>query len=157
MHKKNVIIIFVKNNILARAQKFARLIKSGRNKTVKYKAFRSSPKFRRLNRSLLKKPRTPLYARKSVSAEAKLDRFSILQAPCTSERFYKKMEKENTIIFYVDPRATKTQVKTAFFESFGVKAARVNTLLSILGRKKAYIKVAKGTDASEIANKIGLI
>ena len=67
------------------------------------------------------------------------------------------MEKENNIIFYVDPKSTKTQVKRAFFESFGVKASRVNTLLSVSGRKKAYIKVAKGTEASEIANKIGLI
>jgi ribosomal protein L23 len=133
------------------------LIKSGRNKTVKFRAFRSSPKFRRFNRSLLKKSRNPLYARKSVVAENTFDRFQILQAPCTSERFYKKMEKENTIIFYVDPRATKTQVKRAFFESFQVKAARINTLLTVGGRKKAYIKVAKGTEASEIANKIGLI
>jgi len=106
---------------------------------------------------LLKKSRTPLYSRKSVSVDKSLDRFSILQAPCTSERFYKKMEKENTIIFYVDPKASKTQVKKAFFDSFQVKAARVNTLLSMQGRKKAYIKVAKGTEASEIANKIGLI
>ncbi len=98
-----------------------------------------------------------MYTRKSVAVDKALDRFSILQAPCTSERFYKKMEKENTIIFYVDPRSTKTQVKKAFFDSFQVKAARVNTLLSVGGRKKAYIKVAKGTDASEIANKIGLI
>jgi len=67
------------------------------------------------------------------------------------------MEKENTIIFYVDPRATKTQIKRAFFESFNANAARVNTLNCITGRKKAYIKVAKGTEASEIANKIGLI
>ena len=141
-----------------RAQKFAKLVKSGRNKTVKYRAFKSSPQFKRLNRSLLKKSRSPAYLRKSIVAEPTLDRYNILQAPCTSERFYKKMEKENTIIFYVDPRATKTQIKRAFYESFNAKAERVNTLNCIVGgRKKAYIKVAKGTEASEIANKIGLI
>ena len=133
------------------------MVKSGRNKTVKYRAFKSSPQFKRLNRSLLKKSRSPAYLRKSIVAEPTLDRYNILQAPCTSERFYKKMEKENTIIFYVDPRATKTQIKRAFYESFNAKAGRVNTLNCITGRKKAYIKVAKGTEASEIANKIGLI
>jgi large subunit ribosomal protein L23Ae len=67
------------------------------------------------------------------------------------------METENTIIFYVDARATKTDVKRAFQAAFGVKPERVNTLNTVGGRKKAYIKVPRTTEASEIANKIGLI
>lgn len=67
------------------------------------------------------------------------------------------METENTVIFYVDPHANKTQVKKAFQESFGVKPQRVNTLNTMTGQKKAYIKLPKTNEASEIANKIGLI
>jgi large subunit ribosomal protein L23Ae len=67
------------------------------------------------------------------------------------------METENTVIFYVDPRANKAQIKDAFYQSFGVKAQRVNTLNCFGGRKKAYIKLPKSNEASEIANKIGLI
>ena len=67
------------------------------------------------------------------------------------------METENTVIFFVDPQANKSQIKTAFFESFGVKAQRVNTLNIMGGVKKAYIKLPKTNEASEIANKIGLI
>ena len=51
----------------------------------------------------------------------------------------------------------KKQIKAAFKEAFGVKPERVNTLNTILGRKKAFIKIPKGNEASEIANKIGLI
>ena len=67
------------------------------------------------------------------------------------------METENTIIFFVSPRASKTDIKKAFKEAFGVVPERVNTLNTILGKKKAYIKIPRTNEASEIANKIGLI
>jgi len=67
------------------------------------------------------------------------------------------METENTIIFFVDQRANKQEIKAAFKDAFGVRPERVNTLNTILGRKKAYIKIPRTTEASEIANKIGLI
>jgi ribosomal protein L23 len=67
------------------------------------------------------------------------------------------METENTVIFFVDVKANKRQIKQAFFESFNVKPQRVNTLNTITGEKKAYIKIPKTNEASEIANKIGLI
>ena len=67
------------------------------------------------------------------------------------------MEKENTIIFYVNQKANKQQIKDAFNQQFGVKPDRVNTMNTVLGRKKAFIRLPKGTEASEIANKIGLL
>lgn len=140
-----------------RAQKFARLIKKGRNGTVKFRAYRKSPTFKRPKQSLIRLKRDPKYKVKSVLRENTWDRFSILEAPCTSERFYKKMETENTIIFYVNQKATKQEIKNVFKDAFGVKPARVNTMNTILGRKKAFVKLPKTNEASEIANKIGLI
>jgi large subunit ribosomal protein L23 len=67
------------------------------------------------------------------------------------------METENIIIFYVDPKASKTEIKNAFQEAFNVRPERVNTLLLIGGKKKAYVKLPKTNEASEVANKIGLI
>jgi len=67
------------------------------------------------------------------------------------------MEVENTVIFYVDPRANKIEIKKAFLDAFNVRPQRVNTLRCIDGRKKAYVKIPKTNEASEIANKIGLI
>jgi large subunit ribosomal protein L23 len=133
------------------------LKRKGRNNTVKFRAFRASPKFRRLRRSLKHLSRTPKYEKRGVVPDNNFDKFAILKAPCSSERFYKKMETENTVIFYVDSRANKVQIKQAFFDSFGVKAQRVNTMNCFGGKKKAYIKLPKTNEASEIANKIGLI
>ena len=140
-----------------RAQKFANLIKKGRNGLVKYQAYRKSPSFKRSKRSLLQLKRKPKVIRKSIEREKTWDRYSILLAPCSSERFYKKMENENTIIFYVAQKANKQEIKKAFKEGFGVTPQRVNTMNTILGRKKAFIKLPKTNEASEIASKIGLI
>ena len=140
-----------------RARKFARLIKKGRNGKVKFQAYRKSPSFKRNKKSLQTLPRNPKFLRKSVVRENTFDRYSILLAPCTSERFYKKMEKDNTIIFYVSQKANKQQIKAAFKEAFGVQPQRVNTMNTVLGRKKAFVKLPKSNEASEIANKIGLL
>ena len=140
-----------------RAQKFANIIKKGRNGLVKYQAYRKSPSFKRSKRSLLQLKRKPKVIRKSIEREKTWDRYSILLAPCSSERFYKKMENENTIIFYVNQKSNKQEIKKAFKDAFNVLPQRVNTMNTILGRKKAFIKLPKTTEASEIASKIGLI
>ena len=140
-----------------RARKFANLIKKGRNGKVKFQAYRKSPTFKRNKKSLQTLPRNPKYLKKSVLREKTFDRYSILLAPCTSERFYKKMEKDNTIVFFVSQRANKQQIKEAFNAAFNVKPVRVNTMNTVLGRKKAFIKLPKSNEASEIANKIGLL
>ena len=140
-----------------RAQKFANIIKKGRNGLVKYQAYRKSPSFKRSKRSLLQLKRKPKVIRKSIEREKTWDKFSILLAPCSSERFYKKMENENTIIFYVAQKANKQEIKKAFKDAFNVLPQRVNTMNTILGRKKAFIKLPKTNEASEIASKIGLI
>ena len=140
-----------------RARKFARLIKKGRDGKVKFQAYRKSPTFKRNKKSLQTLPRNPKYLKKSVLREKTFDRYSILMAPCTSERFYKKMEKDNTIVFFVNQRANKQQIKEAFNAAFNVKPVRVNTMNTVLGRKKAFIKLPKSNEASEIANKIGLL
>ena len=67
------------------------------------------------------------------------------------------METENTVIFLVDPKPNKIEIKNAFLTSFKIKPERINTLRTPDGRKKAYIKIPKTHEASEIANKIGLI
>ena len=140
-----------------RAQKFARLIKKGRNNTIKFKAYRSKPTFKRLNRSLRQTKTTKKYARRSHTTHNTWDKYAIFKQPVSSERFYKKMETENTVIFFVDPKANKIEIKKAFLESFNVKPERINTLVTPGGKKKAYIKIPKTNEASEIANKIGLI
>lgn len=142
--------------ITKRAQKFARLVKKGRKGAVKFRRYRAKPVFKRLNRSLRQIKTEKKYARKG-QVENTWDKFTIFKQPVSSERFYKKMESENTVIFYVDRRANKKEISKAFSEAFNVKPFRINTLVTPGGKKKAYIKLPKTNEASEIANKIGLI
>ena len=67
------------------------------------------------------------------------------------------MEKENKLVFIVDKKANKTQIRDAFEKLFGVKVEKVNTLITPDGKKKAYIKLEKDYKASEVAQKLGLI
>jgi large subunit ribosomal protein L23 len=66
------------------------------------------------------------------------------------------IEKENKITFIVDARATKKDVKRAVEELYGVKVVKVNTLITPLGEKKAYVKLSPETPASELAIKLGI-
>ena len=45
------------------------------------------------------------------------------------------MENENTIIFYVNQKANKQEIKKAFKDAFNVLPQRVNTMNTILGRR----------------------
>ena len=67
------------------------------------------------------------------------------------------MENENTIILFVSQKANKQEIKKAFKEAFGTNPIKVNTMNTVLGRKKAFIKLPKTTEASEIANKMGML
>ena len=140
-----------------RAQKFARLIKKGRNGTVKFRQYRAKATFKRLKKSLRPLKTEKKYARRSHAIQNTWDKYSIFRQPVSSERFYKKMESENTVIFFVDRKAGKQEISKAFVDAFNVKPFKINTLITPGGKKKAYIKLPKTNEASEIANKIGLI
>ncbi|KAH0509832.1 60S ribosomal protein L23a [Microtus ochrogaster] len=62
-----------------------------------------------------------------------------------------KKTDDNTLVFIVDVKANKHQIKQA------VNLAKVNTLIRPDGEKKAYVWLAPDYDALDVANKIGII
>merc|ERR1712087_1043959 len=52
-------------------------------------------------------------AQKSVNKAPQLDQFSIVRFPLTTESAMKKIEDNNTLVFIVDPKANKYQIKAA--------------------------------------------
>lgn len=66
------------------------------------------------------------------------------------------IEKENKITFWVSINATKSDVKRAVEELYGVKVEKVNTLITPLGEKKAFVKLKPEYKASELAIKLGV-
>ena len=67
------------------------------------------------------------------------------------------MESENKLIFVVDEKATKTQIKQAAEELFNAKVDKVHTLHTPDNTKRAYIKFNDETPAIDIATDLGLM
>eukprot|EP00591_Stephanopyxis_turris_P001203 CAMPEP_0195525122 /NCGR_PEP_ID=MMETSP0794_2-20130614/25369_1 /TAXON_ID=515487 /ORGANISM="Stephanopyxis turris, Strain CCMP 815" /LENGTH=142 /DNA_ID=CAMNT_0040655497 /DNA_START=58 /DNA_END=486 /DNA_ORIENTATION=+ len=101
--------------------------------------------------------RKPKYSRKSVPKKNALDKFSIIKYPLTTESSMKLIEDSNTLVFIVDLKANKRQIKNAVRELHSIETEKVNTLITPKGLKKAYIKLHKDFDALDVANRIGVI
>ncbi|MBI1978892.1 MAG: 50S ribosomal protein L23 [Candidatus Aenigmarchaeota archaeon] len=84
-----------------------------------------------------------------------MDPYKILSYAYLTEKAVGLVEKENKLVFVVDRKADKTQIKNAVEKAFGVKVARVNTQIKG-GEKRAYIKLRPESKAADIAVKLGL-
>jgi len=82
---------------------------------------------------------------------------SIIKYPLSTEKSIKLMESENKLIFMVDIKAKKHEIKEELEKSFKVKVTKVNTLITPEGKKKAYIKFSDETPAIDLATKLGLM
>ena len=71
------------------------------------------------------------YARKSVANinTSKLDKYSIIKNPLTTESAMKKIEENNTLVFLVNIRANKPQIKQAVKQLYDIDVSKVNTLI----------------------------
>ena len=104
-----------------------------------------------------KQVRQPKYVRKSTPARSKLDAFAIIKHPLTTESAMKKIEDNNTLVFIVDVKANKHQIKQAVKKLYNIDVQKINTLITPLMQKKAYVRLAPDYDALDVANKIGVI
>lgn len=75
-----------------------------------------------------------------------------LKYPITTEKAIGMIEKENKILFVVEKNATKREIKEELEKTYGVKVAKVTTLVTPEGEKRAYIRIKEGS-ADEIAAK----
>ncbi len=81
----------------------------------------------------------------------------IIKYPISSEKSIRLMESENKLMFLVDMRAKKTEIKKAVEESFKVKVIQLNTYIGPDGKKRAYVKLSPETPAIDVATKLGLM
>ena len=93
----------------------------------KKKKIRTSVHFHRPK--TLRLPRKPKYPRKSAPSMNKLDQFAIVKHPLTTESAMKKIEDNNTLVFIVDIRANKPQIKLAVKKLYNIDISKVNTLV----------------------------
>lgn len=79
-----------------------------------------------------------------------------IKYPLATEKSIRLMESENKLIFVVDEKANRKDVKNAVESVFKVKVDKVN-VYTLKGKKRAYVKFAKETPAIDIATNLGLM
>ena len=114
------------NKATTKAKAAAKAVKKGVHTKVAKKIRTNVHFFRPKTLALARKPK---YARRSVPRTTRLDQFQILRFPLTTESAMKKIEDNNTLVFIVDLRANKHQIKKAVKALYDVKAEKINTLV----------------------------
>ena len=92
----------------------------------------------------------------STPKEAK-DMYSVIKYPLSTEKSLRLMESENKLLFVVDKKATKSDIKQAIESMFKAKVVKVNTLIAHDGKKRAYVRFAASSPAIDIATNLGLM
>jgi len=95
--------------------------------------------------------RSPKYPRKSVPHAPRLDQYKVIIHPLNTESAMKKIEENNTLVFIVDVKANKRQIKDAIKKLYDVDCVKVNTLIRPDGTKKAFARLTADVDALDIA------
>merc|ERR1712151_1472869 len=138
------------------AKKAAKVAKAVKGSVArKHKKVRTNVHFFRPK--TLKRSRDPKYPRRSVEIRSRMDKYRVIQYPVTTESAMKKIEEVNTLVFIVDIKANKVNIREAVQAMYDVKAAKVNTLIRPDGKKKAYVRLTQDYDALDVANRIGII
>merc|ERR1712059_160599 len=95
--------------------------------------------------------RSPKYPRKSVPHEPRFDASKVIIHPLNTESAMKKIEENNTLVFIVDTKANKRQIKDALKKLYDVETVTLNTLIRPDGSKKAFARLTPDVDALDIA------
>ena len=86
-----------------------------------------------------------------------MDIYNIIKYPLSTEKSIRLMEAENKLIFVVNKKATKKEIKKAIEDMFKVEIKNVNTLVTADGEKRAYVKFSAKNPAIDIATQMGLM
>ena len=82
--------------------------------------------------------------------------YKIIQRPLITEKTFDIIERENKLVFIVNKKANKTQIKQAIEKIHNVKVIKVNTIITPEGEKKALIKLHPNYSAQDIAIDLGI-
>jgi large subunit ribosomal protein L23 len=86
-----------------------------------------------------------------------MDPYEVILYPLMTEAASLMVEKENKLIFVVNLKARKEEIKKAVEELYEVKVEKVNLLITPQGRKKAFVKLHPDYKATDVAIKLGIL
>lgn len=81
----------------------------------------------------------------------------VIKRPVSTEKAIRLLDSENKLVFVVDRKATKSQVKVAVEAMFNVKVDAVKTVITPKGIKKAYVRLSAENPAIDVATNLGLM
>ncbi|MCK4714645.1 MAG: 50S ribosomal protein L23, partial [Candidatus Aenigmarchaeota archaeon] len=61
------------------------------------------------------------------------------------------------LVFIVNPKAARKDIKEAVEKHFDVKVVKVSTMITTRGQKKAFIKLHPDNSATDIASRLGML
>jgi len=85
------------------------------------------------------------------------DPHKVILYPLATEKVVKMIESENKIAFVAAEDSNKNDIKQAVEALFNVKVKSVRVEIMPDGKKRAYVRLAPGYMADEIAAKLGLV
>lgn len=86
-----------------------------------------------------------------------MESHEVIYYPLMTESASLMVEKDNKLIFIVNLKAGKPDVKKAVEELYEVKVAKITMLITPQGQKKAFVKLTPEYKASDVAIKLGIL
>ena len=86
-----------------------------------------------------------------------MDPNEVISHPLMTESASLMVEKDNKLIFIVNLKAGKSDVKRAVEQLYEVKVDEVTMLITPQGEKKAFVKLNPEYKASDVAIKLGIL
>ncbi len=86
-----------------------------------------------------------------------MEAHEVISYPLMTESASLMVEKDNKLIFIVNLKAGKPDVKKAVEELYEVKVAKITMLITPQGQKKAFVKLTPEFKASDVAIKLGIL
>ena len=86
-----------------------------------------------------------------------MESYATIKYPLATEKAVRLMEAENKLVFEVELKANKQDVRKAVEDLFKVKVVAVNTYITQAGKKRAYVKLSQETPAIDVATQMGLM
>ena len=83
--------------------------------------------------------------------------YEVILYPLMTEAASLMVEQENKLVFIVNLKATKNDVKKAVENLYEVKVEKVNLLITPQGEKKAFVKLQPEYKAADVAIKLGIL
>ncbi|KAH6827661.1 ribosomal protein L23AB [Perilla frutescens var. hirtella] len=104
-----------------------------------------------------KKGKNPKQLNSSAALIKSPDHFQVIRYPLRTEAAIKAMLERNTLVFVVDKRADKNNIKDSAKNMFKIPIKKVNTSIMPDGNKKAFIMLAPGCNAADVAKRIKIL